>query len=125
MIKEAEQRWSIMMHHDAITGTHMIQTEKDYYNMLNEANVYLQRAYNYVNQNFGKAANDTIVKQLKDMSKELKNDKFDHYTIVNPTANHRSEVVNITLDTIHGDNDTYAVFIHYANNTFRSKKNIF
>lgn len=121
LIQEAEQRWAIMMHHDAITGTHTKITERDYYNMLKESNDYLTKAYNMVNQNFGLKANKTVVDHLKKITEDLKSSKYDHYTVVNPTANVRSEVLNMTLTASSGENDTYAVFMHYANGTFRSK----
>lgn len=109
------------MHHDAITGTHTKITEKNYYKLLKEANFYLTKASRIINHNFGLEADPTVVNNLIKTGMKLKNPAFDHYTIVNPTADFRSEVLNMTLTASLGENDTYAVFVHFTNGTFKSK----
>ena len=47
-ITKAERKWAILIHHDAITGTHTIHTEPSYYKLLGEAQKYLQYARGYL-----------------------------------------------------------------------------
>jgi hypothetical protein len=121
LIREGEQRWAIMMHHDAITGTHTKVTENDYYNMLKEASDYLTKAYNIINQDFGDAADEKVVDELQKAVGSLGNKKLDHYTVVNPSANRRSEVINITLDNGSDQGDLYGVYVHNPDGTLVSK----
>ncbi|CAI2377845.1 unnamed protein product [Moneuplotes crassus] len=115
VINEAEKRWAIMMHHDAITGTHTAVTEKDYYNILKQSNEFLTKAYSLINDNLGLEAERSIHDQLKAAVDKLGSNTFDHYTVVNPTADRRSEVINVTLTSSLEVDDTYAVFLHYLN----------
>jgi hypothetical protein len=43
-ITHAERNWAIMMHHDAITGTHTNHTEPSYYKTLMESLNFLKSA---------------------------------------------------------------------------------
>lgn len=121
LIKEGEQRWAIMMHHDGITGTHTKVTENDYYNMLKESSDYFTKAYNKINQDFGDSADSKIVDKLVKTMGTLGNSHLDHYTIVNPSSNRRSEVINITLKYENADGDSYAVYIHSPDGSLTSK----
>jgi hypothetical protein len=117
LLTEGRQRWSIMMHHDAITGTHTKITEESYYDLLKETNDYLDKAFHLLSHTLGKKANQNTINKVKSHMDDLSASNVDHYTYVNPTANTRAEVVNITMTDTRTDEDLYGVFVHHTNGT--------
>jgi hypothetical protein len=49
-ITQAERNWAIMMHHDAITGTHTNHTEPSYYQILMESLNFLKSARDLIDK---------------------------------------------------------------------------
>jgi hypothetical protein len=49
-ITQAERNWAIMMHHDAITGTHTNHTEPSYYQILMESMNFLKSARDLIDK---------------------------------------------------------------------------
>jgi hypothetical protein len=114
LIRKAEQKWAILMHHDGITGTHTSATEASYYDMLNKALDFLKLAGNLIEHNFFQEISGNASKKFKDFVKGLANLKIYRHTIVNPSLYDRKEIVNITMP--HFDRDSnFTVFYQTSN----------
>jgi hypothetical protein len=53
LMKLAERKWAITLHHDAITGTHTEDVGEDYYRMLIDANELIHQAHELIITNLG------------------------------------------------------------------------
>ena len=118
-ILKAEQNWAILMHHDGITGTHTSVTERNYYVMLNQAEEYLEKAYQLIKDLFYNHLSSEDTQELQDILSKLDNAEVLTYTIVNPSLYSRNELMNITLPTA-GDDEGYMMFMHMPNQKLRS-----
>ena len=81
MIRGAEEKWAILTHHDAITGTNSPNVDNDYYKILNEAFDQLSQAYLLLN-NMGERISQESLDILQYFIEELspKNDKIQMFT---------------------------------------------
>jgi hypothetical protein len=96
-ITEAERKWAILMHHDAITGTHNTQTEPSYYKILDESMENLESARKVL-ETTSLGLPDSSMRILRVMFKILTNPKCTHYTVVNPSGYARNQLMNFTID---------------------------
>ena len=96
-IVDAERKWSIMMHHDAITGTHSITTETDYYNILSSSLKYLDEARDLIDKELRVPLGDRFIDQLKSYYNSFTSPEVIKTTILNPSGYFRIQIVNFTL----------------------------
>ena len=108
-IDEATKLFSILMHHDGITGTNKRITEADYYIILNDASNYLIQARKMISV-FKQAIDHDTKGQMKQIASKLDNLEVFHYTVINPNGYQRHEILNITLPKS-DNNDNYAFVI--------------
>ncbi|CAI2376267.1 unnamed protein product [Moneuplotes crassus] len=94
LIEGAERDWSILMHHDAITGTHELITEPSYYATLDKALSQLDKALE-IFKNIERAQNENQI--FLDKLEQISNNKTYSYILVNPSATGRNEIMNMTL----------------------------
>eukprot|EP00344_Euplotes_crassus_P012347 CAMPEP_0197017414 /NCGR_PEP_ID=MMETSP1380-20130617/79524_1 /TAXON_ID=5936 /ORGANISM="Euplotes crassus, Strain CT5" /LENGTH=812 /DNA_ID=CAMNT_0042444507 /DNA_START=175 /DNA_END=2613 /DNA_ORIENTATION=+ len=109
-ITDAERKWGIMMHHDAITGTHTVHTEPSYYRILHEALNYLHSARNLIDEFIAKKIPSSTIDFLNNIVGNLTNPKITHNTIVNPSGYYRIQIVNITVPIPEND-DRYILYV--------------
>ena len=100
----AERNWSILMHHDGITGTHAAKTEPSYYKILEDALSFLDKARTKMDEVFPSGLSKTMVDSLKSIYDKLNDPSIDFHTIVNPAGYYRIQIMNITLTGERGDN---------------------
>lgn len=93
-IQQAERNWSIMMHHDAITGTHEYETEPSYYQVLNASLTHLDKAMERFSTLKDKVSQSGM---YLDMKAKIPHAEKYSYLLVNPSATARHEIMNITL----------------------------
>lgn len=109
----AEQKWSVLMHHDAITGTHPPHTMPSYYQMLDEALQNLQKARNLMDTHFPISLSSSFTAELRKIYDKMINPEIIHHTIVNPAGYYRIQILNITVN---GDSsDGFVVCLANAN----------
>lgn len=113
LIKVAEQKWSIMMHHDGITGTHTSITERSYYQLLVSTQNIIKDAFKILNNKLNKKMNVKAFESLKKLLTTLYY-TYDvhHFSIVNPTAFARSEVMNFTIPIQIRDSFPLVLILH-------------
>ena len=107
---KAEKKWAILMHHDAITGTHTNHTEPSYYKLLSESSEYLDEARKLISDNFKIPISPSVLSELDELFSTLNSPEIIQHTIVNPSGYKRSEIINITLDSL-TPQDNYAVLL--------------
>ena len=71
VIRKAEEKWSVLMHHDGITGTHTYSTETSYYSMLNETSGFIEKAYDMINKNLSVKFDSESVKPYAELINKL------------------------------------------------------
>ena len=111
IIKKAEEKWSVLMHHDGITGTHTSITESSYYTMLHEASNLIEEAYDNINKKLSTKFGTENIKPYAKIINNLNISDIIYLTVVNPTGYKRTEIVNITLPHDINLNESYTCFI--------------
>ena len=106
---EAE-KWAIMMHHDAITGTHTNHTEPSYYKLLKESLNYLDTARRKMDNFLTNEIPDHTVQSLNSIVEKLSNPEIVHHTIVNPSGYYRIQIMNVTVPE-KGNDDAYVLYV--------------
>ena len=96
-IRKAEEKWSLLMNYNGITGTHAYSTETSYYYILNEASRFIDQAYDMINKNLSVKFESENLKPYAELISKLHIDKIIYLTVVNPSGYDREEILNITL----------------------------
>ncbi|CAI2377711.1 unnamed protein product [Moneuplotes crassus] len=98
LITEAQRKWAILSHHDAITGTHSYNSEEDYYKILDDSLNLLTLAYARISQ-LGETISPEQLSIMEGFIEALQpeNSMLNIFTVVNPTAYAREEVYNFTV----------------------------
>ena len=111
-ITNAERKWAIMMHHDAITGTHTVHTAPSYYQILKEALHYLNSAREMLDEKLIRVIPKSTVAHLNEIVGNLSNPEIFHHTIVNPSGYYRIQILNVTVPiTNSNEKDNYVVYV--------------
>jgi len=96
-IREAERNWSILMHHDAITGTHTKNTEPSYYELLSNALGNLFDARELIKSSMEKPISKFLLQSIQKVQVELTDSNITLHTIVNPSGYYRIQITNFTI----------------------------
>ena len=115
-IDEATKLFSILMHHDGITGTNKRITEADYYIILKDSLKSIIQARKMI-QLFKNSIDKVTRTMMKNTVSKLDNLEVFHYTVINPNGYERDEIINVTLPKS-DNNDNYAFVIQHS---FESK----
>ena len=111
-IEQATKSFSILMHHDGITGTNKRITEADYYDLLDNSLKNIIQAREMIHLFRHAIDHDTRTKMKNSVSK-LNNLEVFHYTVINPNGYERDEILNLTLPKS-DNNDNYAFVIQHS-----------
>jgi hypothetical protein len=111
----AEKDWAILMHHDAITGTHAIYTEPSYYKLLHSALSHLEQARDLMEKHLSTSMHQNIEHMLKTIHDNANCTKTTHHTIVNPSGYFRIQIMNFTIEDPKPD-EGYIVLLQYGSN---------
>ena len=96
-IVKAEREWAILMHHDAITGTHTVHTEPSYYELLKNSQDSLEKARSLTDLYLSVEIPKKSKKLLQGLFVRFDHPKIRKYNIINPIGYDRNNLINITL----------------------------
>ena len=114
-IRTAEQNWSILMHHDGITGTHTIEAENSYYQMLKTSRDELVKSFDLINERISISHGLNLKKKYETLEKKFAGPSLRSFTFLNPTVYERHEVVNVTSEYHTPGAHKYLLFLQNPN----------